>query len=165
MLMRPPRVAAIHDLSGFGRCSLSVILPVLSVMGIQVVPLTTALLSTHTGGFSNVVIQDLTGYIPKAVAQYRKENIAFECIYTGFLSSEQQFDDCLEVLDAYPQAMAVVDPVMGDHGRIYRTYTEKCVPSGGRIGASGGPNYPQPDGSGAAVGGRSCDASFNGPTV
>ena len=125
MLMRPPRVAAIHDLSGFGRCSLSVILPVLSVMGIQVVPLTTALLSTHTGGFFFLVIQDLTGYIPKAVAQYRKENIAFECIYTGFLSSEQQFDDCLEVLDAYPQAMAVVDPVMGDHGRIYRTYTEK----------------------------------------
>lgn len=127
MLMRPPRVAAIHDLSGFGRCSLTVILPALSVMGIQVVPLTTALLSTHTGGFSNVIMEDLTGYIPKAVEQYRSQGIEFECVYTGFLSSEQQFDDCLEVLDAYPNAMAVVDPVMGDHGRIYKTYTrEMC---------------------------------------
>ena len=133
MLMRPPRVAAIHDLSGFGRCSLTVILPVLSVMGIQVVPLTTALLSTHTGGFSNVVMQDLTGYIPKAVGQYRKEGIEFECIYTGFLSSEQQFDDCLEVLDAYPHAMAVVDPVMGDHGRIYKTYTRKMCKRVGEL--------------------------------
>ena len=60
MLQRPPRVAAIHDLSGFGRCSLTVILPVLSVMKVQVCPVTTAVLSTHTGGLGEVVVKDLT---------------------------------------------------------------------------------------------------------
>ncbi len=65
-------VAAIHDLSGFGRCSLAVIIPVLSSMGIQCCPVPTAVLSTHTGGFENIAIKDLTDYIGAALSQYKK---------------------------------------------------------------------------------------------
>lgn len=120
-------VAAIHDLSGYGRCSLAVIMPVLSIMGIQAVPVPTAVLSTHTGGYGDVVLQDLTDYIPRALEHYRSLQIPFDCIYTGFLGSQQQIDHCLSFFRAYPQAHKVVDPVMGDGGRLYRTYTpEMC---------------------------------------
>lgn len=125
MLKRTSRVAAIHDLSGFGRCSLSVISPVLSVMGIQCVPVPTAVLSTHTGGFSDVVFRDLSDYIEPALEHYKREKIDFECIYTGFLGSEQQIDHCLRFIEEYPEALVLVDPVMGDDGRRYKTYTEQ----------------------------------------
>ena len=118
---RPPRVAAIHDLSGFGRCSLTVILPVLSAMGVQACPVPTSVLSTHTGGLGPVQMRDLTDYMLPALRHYRQLDIAFECIYTGFLASVDQVDHCLEFIHAYPDALTVVDPVMGDHGKIYRT--------------------------------------------
>lgn len=121
--------AAIHDLSGYGRCSLSVIMPILSVMGIQPIPLPTAVLSTHTGGFQNVVIQDLTDYIPRALTQYRELGIDFDCIYTGFLGSQEQIGHCLDFLAAYPKALKVIDPVMGDGGKLYRTYTPQMCAS------------------------------------
>jgi len=123
MNQRPARVAAIHDLSGFGRCSLSVILPALSAMGVQVVPVPTAILSTHTGGLGEVEMRDLTSFIPASLEHYQRLGLDFECIYTGFLASEQQIDHCLDYIKAYPKALAVVDPVMGDHGKAYRTYT------------------------------------------
>lgn len=123
MLQRPPRVAAIHDLSGFGRCSLSVILPTLSAMKVQVCPVVTAVLSTHTGGLGDVVFRDLTDYLAPTLAHYQRLELEFECIYSGFLGSLEQIDHCLEYYAAYPGALAVVDPVMGDHGRPYRTYT------------------------------------------
>jgi len=127
MLKRPPRVAAIHDLSGFGRCSLSVILPTLSAMKVQVCPVVTAVLSTHTGGLGEVVFKDLTDYLPSALAHYKQLNIEFECIYSGFLGSLEQIDHCLEYFSAFPDAFKVVDPVMGDNGKAYRTYTpEMC---------------------------------------
>ena len=78
------RVAAIHDLSGFGRCSLSVIIPILSVMGIQVCAVPTAILSTHTGGFENLVFHDLTDYIQMSKQHYLNLGISFDCIYSGF---------------------------------------------------------------------------------
>lgn len=118
---RPKRVAAIHDLSGFGRCSLSVILPVLSAMGMQVLPVPTAVLSTHTGGLGDVALRDLTEYLPAALAHYRRLGLEMECVYSGFLGSVEQIDHCMDFFSAYPDALAVVDPVMGDHGRSYRT--------------------------------------------
>ena len=118
------RVAAIHDLSGVGRCSLTVILPILSAMGVQACPVPTAILSTHTGGFGEVAFQDLTDYLPQALAHYRRLKLDFSCIYSGFLGSEAQIDHCLAFFRAYPNALAVVDPVMGDHGTAYRTVTE-----------------------------------------
>lgn len=123
MYERPRRVAAIHDLSGLGRCSLAVILPVLSAMGVQVCPVPTAVLSSHTGGFGDVEFRDLTDYIPQALARYKALQTPFECIYTGFLGSEEQIDYCLQFFAAYPDALFVVDPVMGDHGKPYKTCT------------------------------------------
>ncbi len=117
------RVAAIHDLSGVGRCSLTVIMPILSAMGVQACPIPTAILSTHTGGFGEVAFQDLTDYLPQALAHYQRLGLDFSCVYSGFLGSEAQIDHCLAFFRAYPDALAVVDPVMGDQGKSYRTVT------------------------------------------
>ena len=123
MEKRPARVAAIHDLSGFGRCSISVILPVLSAMGVQVCPVPTAVLSSHTGGLGDPVIRDLTDYIEPALRHYQSLGVKFEAVYTGFLGSGEQVDCCLGFFKAYPKALKIVDPVMGDNGRPYRTCT------------------------------------------
>lgn len=120
---RLKRVAAIHDLSGFGRCSLSVIMPTLSAMGIQVCPVPTAILSSHTGGLGEVEFRDLTDFTLPCLEHYKRLELEFECIYSGFLGSEEQIDHCLAFIHTYPNALAVVDPVMGDHGKAYRTYT------------------------------------------
>ncbi len=120
----PKRVAAIHDLSGVGRCSLSVVLPVLSAIGVQVCPIPTAILSSHTGGFGEVAFFDLTDYLDQSLAHYKRERIRFDCVYSGFLGSEHQIDSCLDYFTTYSDALAVVDPVMGDHGKPYKTYTK-----------------------------------------
>lgn len=118
---KPLRVAAIHDLSGFGRCSLSVILPVLSAMGVQACPVPTAVLSTHTGGLGEVVFRDLTDFLEPCLEHYQRLGLEFTCVYSGFLGSPQQVDHCLRFYSAFPDALAVVDPVMGDHGKPYKT--------------------------------------------
>lgn len=120
----PQRIAAIHDLSGFGRCSLTVIIPVISAMGMQVCPVPTAVLSTHTGGMGEVQLRDLTDFLAPTLTHYKKLGVDFECIYSGFLGSSEQIDHCLEFFKSYPDALAVVDPVMGDHGKAYRTVTQ-----------------------------------------
>ncbi len=118
------RVAAIHDISGVGRCSLSVILPVLSAMGVQACPVPTAVLSTHTGGFGDVVLRDLTDYLTPCREHYMRLGLDFDAVYSGFLSSADQVDHCLEYIRSYPAALVVVDPVMGDHGKAYRTCSD-----------------------------------------
>lgn len=122
----PKRVAAIHDISGVGRCSLTVIIPVLSTMGVQVCPVPTAVLSAHTG-YGEFVMRDLTDFIPAALENYKRMGTEFDCIYSGFLASTEQIDHCLEFFSSYPSALKVVDPVMGDNGENYKTYTpELC---------------------------------------
>ncbi len=116
-------VAAIHDLSGVGRCSLTVIIPALSALGVQCCPVPTAVFSTHTGGLGQVVKQDLTDYLIPALEHYQTLDLDFGGIYTGYLSSEHQVDHCLKFMDAYPKALHIVDPVMGDHGKAYKAYT------------------------------------------
>ena len=113
---RPARCAAVHDLSGLGRCSLSVILPAMSVMGVQVCPLPTAVLSTHTGGFGTPARRDLTDYLTEALAHYRTLGLPMECVYTGYLGSVAQVALCQGLFAEWPAAMKVVDPVMGYHG-------------------------------------------------
>ncbi len=127
MLNRPQRIAAINDLSGFGRCSLTVIIPTLSAMGLQVCPVPTAVLSTHTGGLGECVFRDLTDFIQPTLEHYRSLQLDFECVYTGFLGSSDQIDLCRAFFAAYPSSFKVVDPVMGDHGKAYRTYTHEMV--------------------------------------
>ena len=126
---RPARCAAVHDLSGLGRCSLSVILPAMSVMGVQVCPLPTAVLSTHTGGFGTPARRDLTDYLTEALAHYRTLGLPMECVYTGYLGSVAQVALCQGLFAEWPAAMKVVDPVMGDHGRMYRGLAPEMVPA------------------------------------
>lgn len=122
----PKKVAAIHDISGVGRCSLTVIIPVLSAMGVQVCPVPTAVLSAHTG-YGEFVMRDLTDYIPQALDHYKRLGLSFDCIYSGFLASSEQIDHCLDFFASFPKALKVVDPVMGDNGKSYPTYTpELC---------------------------------------
>lgn len=127
MTNRSPRVAAIHDLSGFGRCSLSVIIPVLAAMGVQTCPVPTAVLSTHTGGFGEPEMRDLTDFVSPCLDHWKRLKIEFDCIYSGFLASEQQAAQVGNFIKAWPKALAVVDPVMGDDGRPYRTVTPQII--------------------------------------
>ena len=119
---RPARCAAVHDLSGLGRCSLSVILPAMSVMGVQVCPLPTAVLSTHTGGFGAPARRDLTDYLTEALAHYRTLGLPMECVYTGYLGSVAQVALCQGLFAEWP-----ADPVMGDHGKLYHGFTPELV--------------------------------------
>lgn len=123
-----PRVAAIHDLTGFGRCSLSVIIPVLSTMGIQVCSLPTAILSTHPGGFDSYYYYDLTDNMKDYVSSWKKTDIIFDCLYSGFLGSEEQIDivaDLFETFKTDKKQLVVVDPVMADNGKLYAKYSDK----------------------------------------
>ena len=124
VMLSGKRVAAIQDISGLGRCSLTVIIPVLSAMSVQVCPVPTAVLSAHTG-YDEFVMRDLTDYMKPALEHYKKMGTRFDCIYSGFMASEEQIDHCLEFFRAYPDSLKVVDPVMGDGGKAYATYTDK----------------------------------------
>ena len=119
------KVAAVHDLSCIGRCSLTVILPVLSCMGIQVCPLPTAILSTHPGGFTDVAICDFTSHIPDFSAHWQREGIGFDCIYSGFLASEEQIGIVSRFIEDFSsrRPLVLVDPVMGDDGKLYSFFT------------------------------------------
>ena len=123
--MTTPCVAAIHDMSGFGRCSLTVAIPVLSAMGVQCCPLPTAFLSTHTGGFEGFTFLDMTDELPKVAAHWKSLHLDFQAIYSGFLGSERQIAIVEDFLREFRGAdtIVVIDPVMGDHGAVYQTYT------------------------------------------
>lgn len=124
------RVAAIHDLSGFGKASLNVVIPVLSVMKIQVCAVPTAILSTHTGGFEGYTFLDLTNYLKEYIDHWKKLDLSFDAIYSGFLGSEKQIDitiDFIEYFSKNGNTLVVVDPVMGDDGVLYPTITNELV--------------------------------------
>ncbi len=123
------RVAAIHDLSGFGRASLSVIIPILSTMGTQVCPVPTAVLSTHTGGYKDYCFVDLTDYLESYIGHWKQLGLEFDSIYSGFLGSARQVDIIGGFIDDFSanKPLVVVDPVFGDNGRLYSTMNEEMV--------------------------------------
>ena len=155
------KVAAIHDLSGIGRCSLSVILPTLSAMGVQVCPVPTAILSSHTGGFGEVVLRDLTDYIAPALEHYKRLGEDFNCVYSGFLASIGQIDHCLEFFANYPNALKVVDPVMGDHGKAYKTFTKELCSRMGELVAIADIITPNTTEAAMLLGEKSDDMEFS----
>ena len=123
---RPVRtVAAVHDISGIGRCALTVAIPVISCMGAQVCPVPTACLSYHTGftGIKPIVATDLTEYVGRQLKAWAEGGDRFDSIYTGYLGSPAQAQLIEEFFDAQPEAMKVVDPVMGDDGKLYSGIT------------------------------------------
>lgn len=127
MFQIPPKVAAIHDLSCFGRCALTVIIPTLSALGIQTVPLPTALLSTHTGGFENMFFADLSREMDEISDHFATLDLKFDSVYSGFLGSEAQIERVEKFIDSFAKkdAPILVDPVMGDDGMLYSTYTKE----------------------------------------
>ena len=124
------KVAAIHDLSGFGRSSLTAIIPTLSTMGIQVCPVPTAILSNHTGGFEHYSYVDLTDSMEEYIEQWKKLGLEFECIYSGFLGSTKQIEIVSDFIDHFgnDENLVVVDPVMGDNGELYSSFTTEIIP-------------------------------------
>ncbi|MGX9366161.1 pyridoxamine kinase [Desulfoplanes sp. PS50] len=125
-----PRAAAIHDLSGFGRTSLSVVIPILSSMGVQPCSLPTAVLSTHTGGFQNYRFIDLTEQMQAMISHWKELGIHFDAVYSGFLGSFRQIDIVQDFIRDFSQEnqLVLVDPVLGDNGRLYSTMDASMIP-------------------------------------
>ena len=119
--MTHKRIAAIHDISCFGRCSLTVVLPILSAAGIETAVIPTAVLSTHTGGFSGYTFRDLTEDILPVAEHWSKTGITAPAIYTGYLGSKEQVGIVIESIDKIKDedALLIVDPAMADHGLLY----------------------------------------------
>ncbi len=125
-MSRQKRVLAIHDISCFGKCSLTVAMPIISATGIEVSVIPTAVLSTHTGGFEGFTYRDLTEDIIPIVDHWDTLDINFDSIYTGFLGSFEQIDLMSNIFDRLKTKdnIILVDPVMADNGKLYTIFPE-----------------------------------------
>ncbi|HCU56601.1 MAG TPA: pyridoxamine kinase [Clostridiales bacterium] len=119
--MSTTRILTIQDISCFGQCSITVALPILSAMGIETAIIPSAVLSTHTGGFTGYTFRDLTEDLPAIGAHWQKQGIAFDAFYTGYIGSKQQLNYIKNIVNTSRKegALFVVDPVMGDNGKLY----------------------------------------------
>ena len=119
------RIVTIQDISCFGKCSLTVALPVISAMGVETAVVPTAVLSTHTGGFSGFTFRDLSGDIPEIFQHWKKEKLHFDAIYTGYLGSLEQIDLMRDyIINKEQNTLSFVDPAMGDNGVLYTGFNE-----------------------------------------
>lgn len=118
------RVAAIHDISGFGKCSLTVALPILSCVGIETAVIPTAVLSTHTGGFDGYTYKDLTDNMRPMAKHWKAIGLEFDAIYSGFLGSFEQIAIVKEFIDTFrkEQCIVLIDPAMADNGKMYTIF-------------------------------------------
>ncbi len=133
--MKPTRrIAVVNDLSGFGRCSLTVALPVLASMGFQPCPAPTVVLSAHTG-YESPYIHDFTDELAPYLAHWESLGLTFDGVYTGFLGNERQAEWLTPLLQrtASEGGLRLVDPAMADHGRLYATCTPAMVEAMGRL--------------------------------
>ena len=122
-----PRGAAVHDLCGYGKCSLGVAIPVLSAAGCDVCPVPTGLFSSHTA-FPGFYMHDTTNILQDYINAWKGIGVEIDAIYSGFLGAPEQVDLIRELYVMYPNALRVVDPVMADHGKVYPTSTpELCA--------------------------------------
>lgn len=115
------RIAAINDISCFGKASLTTIIPILSVMGHEVCPMPTSILSTHTGGFGKPAFVDLSNFMIEAKEHWQTLDINFQCIYSGYLGNPNQVDFVINFIKDFRlnDTIVVVDPVMADDGKLY----------------------------------------------
>jgi len=122
------KVLTVQDISCVGQCSLTVAMPIISACGVETCVLPSAVLSTHTGGFSGFTFTDLTEDMPKIKEHWAKENINFDCIYTGYLGSAKQIDYVCDLLSLLKKdGLVVVDPAMADNGKLYYGFDENFV--------------------------------------
>ena len=127
--MKYNRILTIQDISCLGQCSITVALPILSACGQETVILPSAVLSTHTGGFTKPHIRDLTDDLPGIASHWLQEGIRFEAIYTGYLGSIRQIDMVADMMDTLllPGGKIIVDPAMADHGKLYSGFDAAYV--------------------------------------
>lgn len=121
-----PRLAMINDIAGFGRCSTTVSLPVISVMKVQVCPVPTSVLSNHLG-FPLCHFDDYTSHMLDYIKVWKELGLTFDGLYCGFLGNEEQIDIVREFVEMFRPPLFLLDPVMGDHGRAYSSITETHV--------------------------------------
>ena len=119
-----PRIAAVHDLCGYGKCSLGVAIPVLSAAGCDVCPVPTGLFSAHTR-FPKWYMHDTTDMLTDYLDAWVEEGVEVDAIYSGFLGAAEQVEAIQRLYREHPKALRVVDPVMGDGGQKYVTYTDE----------------------------------------
>jgi len=122
--MRQKRALAVQDISCVGKCSLTVVLPVLAAAGVETSVLPTSILSTHTGGFGKPFFRDLTGDIAAIIAHWKSFGLTFDAVCAGYLGSKEQIELMLTLFDDFEGAYRVVDPVMADHGKLYSGFSE-----------------------------------------
>ncbi len=120
------KIAVINDLSGFGRCSLAVSMPIISYMGIQCCPVPTSIFSNHTG-FPEFFFDDYTEHMDDYISMWHKLGLKFEGITSGFLGSKEQIETVIRFVEQFcsGRTKVIIDPVMGDYGKLYATYTEE----------------------------------------
>lgn len=121
-----PRLAMINDIAGFGRCSTTVSLPVISVMKVQVCPVPTSVLSNHLG-FPLCHFDDYTSHMRDYIKIWKELGLTFDGLYCGFLGNEEQIDIVREFVEMFRPPLFLLDPVMGDHGKAYSSITETHV--------------------------------------
>lgn len=123
------KILTIQDISCLGQCSLTVALPILSACGMETCIIPSAILSTHTAGFTGFTFRDLTEDIPKIKEHWLSENIRFEAIYTGYLGSTRQIDYVMDIMNTLgtPDAKNIVDPAMADNGKLYPAFDTAYV--------------------------------------
>ncbi|MBT1160956.1 MULTISPECIES: bifunctional hydroxymethylpyrimidine kinase/phosphomethylpyrimidine kinase [Bifidobacterium] len=125
-----PRIAAVHDMCGYGKCSLTAAIPILSAAGCDVCPVPTALFSAHTH-YDVFTFHDTTDILDGYLDAWRAEQVDLDGVYSGFLGSPDQVAIIQRLYREYPRALRLVDPVMGDGGELYSTYTpELCEAMG-----------------------------------
>ena len=123
------KILTIQDISCVGQCSLTVALPILSAAGMETCILPSAVLSTHTAGFSGYTVRDLTADIPGIAAHWKKENIRFDALYTGYLGSTEQIAYVREIAAELLSdgGALIVDPAMADNGKLYPAFDAAYV--------------------------------------
>ncbi len=119
-----PRVAAVHDICGYGNCSLGIAMPVVSAAGVDVCPVPTSVLSAHTA-FPVYSFLDTTPTLAEFLRSWKDLGITIDGLYTGFLGSAEQIELIIAYSRLFPTSFRIIDPVMGDHGQRYRTYTDQ----------------------------------------
>jgi pyridoxine kinase len=123
------KILTIQDISCYGQCSITVALPVISAFGIETAVLPSAVLSTHTSGFTDFTVRDLTEDLPEIRKHWEKEGISFDAIYTGFIASQEQLDYIKDIIDSRlkDEGLVFVDPAMADHGKLYPGFDEFTI--------------------------------------
>ncbi|MDO4913497.1 MAG: bifunctional hydroxymethylpyrimidine kinase/phosphomethylpyrimidine kinase, partial [Bifidobacteriaceae bacterium] len=127
-----PRIAAVHDMCGYGKCSLTAAIPILSAAGCDVCPVPTALFSAHTM-YKHYTFHDTTEILNDYLDAWQQENVALDGVYSGFLGSTEQVALIQRIYRDYPNALHFVDPVMGDGGHMYPTYTSELCEATGEL--------------------------------